>query len=139
MDALNIPSQRKVKAVIHGQDCIDEDEDEFDEDFDADVSLDIEASPDDDEAMLAADCTDFEAGDVVSKLMAFVTQMRKCGEDTTEYFKKECAAQGCKPLELKLWVRTRWGSLYDCFDRVLWVQKVSGTNFCRFCILTDIT
>ena len=136
MDALNIPSQRKVKAVIHGQDCIDEDKDEFDEDFDVDVSLDIEASPDDVEAMLAADCTDFEA---VSKLMAFVMQMRKCGEDTTEYFKKECATQGCKPLKLKLWVQTHWGSLYNCFDRVLLVRKVSRTNFCWFCIPTDIT
>ena len=45
------------------------------DEFDIEVNMEIEATPDDVEAMLGTTITDFEAGDVVGKLMAFVNQL----------------------------------------------------------------
>jgi hypothetical protein len=46
------------------------------------VSMEIEASADDVEAMQEALMTEFDAGDVIGKLMAFIAQIRVCGEET---------------------------------------------------------
>jgi len=56
--------------------------------------------------------------------MAFIVQLRLCGEDTHDYLKQLAAAQGCPSWDIKLWVHTRWSSLSDCFHVVLALQKV---------------
>ena len=117
--ALNIPAVQKAKQQVHGEEI-----DEYDEDLDVDTCLEVEASADDVEAIQAASVTDFDAGDVVGKLMAFISQQRLCGEDTCNYLKELAVGNGCPPWEIKLWVRSRWGSLSDCFRTVLAIRKV---------------
>jgi hypothetical protein len=70
--------------------------------------------------------TDFEPGDIVGKMMACIAQLRSCGEDTRDYLKKLGDVQGCPQLEIKLWIRSRWGSLSDCFRVTLTLQKVQS-------------
>jgi hypothetical protein len=41
------------------------------------------------------------------------------------FFKSSCVQVGIKPLELILWIRTRWASLYKFIDRLLRLWKVS--------------
>src|SRR5882672_5527307 len=98
-----------------------DDVDLYDEDdeLDIEVNMAIEATPDDVEAMLGTTITDFKAGDVVGKLMAFVNQLRALSEPTQDFLKHLCHTNECKPQDLKLWVRSRWGSLSDCFEVVL--------------------
>ena len=92
---------------------------------DIDVSLEIDATADDAEAMLDATVTSFDPGDTLGKLLAFVNQVRMSSEGVREYLARACVLQDIKPLELRLWVRTRWGSLSHCLEATLAVQKVS--------------
>jgi hypothetical protein len=86
--ALGILALNKTKKWLHVQSINDAEEedvemqDEYDENFDIEVSMDVEATEDNGKAVLAALVTDFEAGDVVSKLMAFVAQIHSCAKDT---------------------------------------------------------
>jgi hypothetical protein len=41
------------------------------------------------------------------------------------FFKSSCVQVGIKPLELILWIHTRWASLYKFVDRLLRLRKVS--------------
>ena len=93
--ALGIPSLSKTKNQIDAED-----------DFDVDVSMDIEASTDDAEAIQMLTVTEFAAGDVVGKLMAFITQLWQCREGTRKYLEHLAVSYGCPPLEIKIWVRT---------------------------------
>ena len=90
-----------------------------------DVSLEIDATADDAEAMLDATVTSFDPGDTLGKLLAFVNQVRMSSEGVREYLARACVLQDIKPLELRLWVRTRWGSLSHCLEATLAIQKVS--------------
>ena len=92
---------------------------------DIDVSLEIDATAIDTEAMLDATVTSFDPGDTLGKLLAFVNQVRMSSEGVREYLARACVLQDIKPLELRLWVRTRWGSLSHCLEATLAVQKVS--------------
>jgi len=89
--------------------------DEHDENLDVDTSMELEASGGDVDAILAASVVEYEVGDVVGKVVAFVAQFRSSGENTQEYLRELSASHGCPKWELKLWVRTRWASLSDCF------------------------
>ena len=93
--ALGIPSLSKTKNQIDAED-----------DFDVDVSMDIEASTDDAEAIQMSTITEFAAGDVVGKLMAFIAQLRQCSEGTRKYLEHLAVSYGCPPLEIKIWVHT---------------------------------
>ena len=138
VSALGIASLNKTKKKLHSSNRLtkytaneitggesEEEVDEFAEEFgDVDMSMDAKASAEDTEAMQEALLTTFDAGDVVGKLMAFIAQLRSSGEVTWEYLTQICTSLGCSPLEIKLWVRTRWGSLSDCFETVLTLQKV---------------
>ena len=44
------------------------------------------------------------------------------------FFKSSCTQVGVKPLELLLWIRTRWASLYKFLDRLLSLRKVSWSS-----------
>ena len=126
--ALNIPSLKKTKRQIHGGSSKltqAEDEDEFNEDYDVDTSMDIEASTEDSDAILDTLVVDFTAGDTLGKVLAFVNQIRLCGEDTQKYLTILCVNDGYQPLKIKLWVQTHWGSVADCFGHVLELHKAS--------------
>jgi predicted nucleic acid-binding Zn-ribbon protein len=128
--ALGIPSLTKRKhkrradldedEVANGSDAENEEDDEAD----VDVSMDIEADADDADAMAETMVVDFELGDTIGKLLAFVNQVRVSSEGVREYLAHCCRLQEVKPIELLLWVRSRWGSLSHCLGTVLVVQKV---------------
>jgi hypothetical protein len=135
--ALGVPSRvtgkrnrsRKGAGVDEGVlDAEDDDTggigDEETDDIDIDISIDIDASADDKEAMAETLVVDFEPGDTVGKLLAFVNQVRMSSEDIREYLAHSCRMHNIKPIELRLWVRSRWGSLTHCLTATLEVQKV---------------
>ena len=140
--SLSIPVLNRIKQHLHAQSTNDsEDEDvdqledepaqgEYDEDLDVEVRMDIEATEYNANGILAALNTDFEAGDIVGKLMAFIAQICSCSEDTPEYLMELLTTNGCPRLEIKLWVWTCWGSLSDCLAVTLSVQKVWTNIMC---------
>ena len=99
-------------------------EDEETDAADIDISLDVEASSDDAEAMAETLVVDFEPGDTVGKLLAFVNQVRVSSEDVRDYLAHSCRMHNINPIELRLWVRSRWGSLTHCLSATLEIQKV---------------
>ncbi|KAF9455546.1 hypothetical protein BDZ94DRAFT_662561 [Collybia nuda] len=132
--ALGIPKLLKSKQRLHATGAMESSDDESDDedDFDINISMDIDA---DDYETEALTITDYDAGDVVGKLMAFINQLRGSSEGTRDFLKTCCIRNGSKPLELKLWVRTRWGSLSDCFQVAIAQQDAID----EFCVLADNT
>jgi hypothetical protein len=94
------------------------------DDADLATSMDVEASASDVEAMAETLVVDFEPGDTLGKLLAFVNQVRMSSEDVRSYIAHSCCVHNIKPIELRLWVRSRWGSLSHCLSATLEVQKV---------------
>jgi hypothetical protein len=99
-------------------------ESEMQDNDDVDVSLEIEAAADDVEAMASTTLVSFEPGDVLGKLLAFVNQVRMSSEGVRDYLKHACVVHQLKPMQLRLWVRTRWGSMSNCLESTLAIQKV---------------
>ena len=97
----------------------------LDDGGDIDISTEIEASSDDVAAMASTTATDFEPGDVLGKLLAFINQVRMSSEGVRAYLDHVCAVNQLKPIKLCLWVRTRWGSMSHCLESALAIQKVS--------------
>jgi hypothetical protein len=125
--ALGVPSKMKIKRKIHRNDAHepgDEGEEDENEEDDIDVSTAIEADADDTEAMAATTVVDYDPGDTLGKLMAFVNQVRMSSEEVRDYLSRTCIVQDVKPIEILLWIRTRWGSLSNCIEATLSVQKV---------------
>ena len=116
---LNIPALQKTKQQVHGKEA-----DEYNEDLDVDTCLEVEALAGDVKAVQAASVTNFDAGDIVSKLMAFIAQQCLRSEDAHNYLKELAVGNGCLPWEIKLWVHSCWGSLSNCFRTVLAICKV---------------
>jgi hypothetical protein len=58
----------------------DVESDHSDDDAEIDTSMDIEASADDVEAMKATTVVDFNPGDTLGKLLAFINQVRMSSE-----------------------------------------------------------
>lgn len=104
-----------------------EDDNSGEDEADVDVSTEIEASADDVEAMAATTFVDYDPGDTLGKVLAFANQVRMSSEGVREYLAHACKIHDIKPMELRLWVRTRWGSLSNCLESVLRVQKVCST------------
>jgi hypothetical protein len=135
--ALKIPSLQTTKGELrkardgaatvnnnnNAMDIADDDEDES-ESFDVDTNMDVEASGHEAAAIKETSVTSFQPSDIVGKIMAFISQLRSSSESIREYLKKICISRGCPPLEIKIWVRTRWGSLSDCFYVILSQKKV---------------
>ena len=48
--------------------------------------------------------TDFDTGDVVRKLMAFITQLQSCSEDAENYLMELSVSNGCIVWHIKLWI-----------------------------------
>ncbi|KAF5336641.1 hypothetical protein D9758_015942 [Tetrapyrgos nigripes] len=65
---------------------------------------------------------EFAPGDVVGKVLALIRQI--CvSPQAHAYFRKCCISTNNRPLELRLWIRTRWASLHDALDRVIVLEK----------------
>jgi hypothetical protein len=104
------------------------------------------------------DDNDFTPGDALGKALALVKQVRfffsrssllcivlthpiqiRMSPQARTFFKSSCIQVGIKPLELLLWIRTRWASLYKFLDRLITLRKVSNLypylypfkQFCR--------
>ena len=131
VSALNISSLQKSQKNIHGDDIdedagIDDHKDlENEEDFNINTNMEVEALGDDEDATWEAPITEFDAGDIVGKLMAFIAQLRSCSEGVQDYLTNLSISNGCVAWHIKLWVQTRWVSLSDCFRTVLAIWKVS--------------
>jgi hypothetical protein len=135
--ALGVPSLMTVKRKISktagnreaegGHENEDDDFEKLEGDeADVDISMEIEADPDDTEAMAATTIVDYDPGDTLGKLMAFVNQVRMSSEGVREYLMQCCAMHKLSPIELLLWIRTRWGSLTHCLEKTISIQKVSS-------------
>ena len=132
--ALGVPSLKTVKRKIsttaggHEAESGHETEDDGfeeleDDEADIDVSMEIEVDPDDAEAMAATTIVDYDPGDTLGKLMAFVNQVRMSSEGVRDYLMLCCAMHKLDPIELLLWIRTRWGSLTHCLEKTISIQK----------------
>ncbi|KAJ6616169.1 hypothetical protein B0H10DRAFT_1949372 [Mycena sp. CBHHK59/15] len=66
--------------------------------------------------------SEWTAGDAVGKILALIKQIRMSPQ-ARAFFKQCCVQVGVRELELLLWVRTRWASLYKCLDRALELRK----------------
>jgi hypothetical protein len=129
--ALGIPSRTKGKgkrvqtADEDEQDDAEDDENMIDDnEGDIDTSMDIDAAAESAEDMAETLVVDFEPGDTLGKLIAFVNQVRISSEGVREYLGHACRTHNVKAIELRLWVRSRWGSLTHCLSATLEVQKV---------------
>jgi len=76
---------------------------ESDKDDNVDVLTELEASAYDVEAMVSTTVIDFEPGDVLGKLLAFINQVHMSSEGVHEYLDHLCAVN---QLKLCLWVWT---------------------------------
>ena len=133
--ALSIPLSMTTKSRLHtaekGQDVDEEDINNIDNISDnihnidnIDVSFEIDAAADDVEAMGSTMIVNFDPGDVLGKLLAFVNQVHMSTEGVREYLKHACVVHQLKPMQLRLWVRTRWGSMSNCLELMLAIQKI---------------
>jgi hypothetical protein len=73
-----------------------------DDDPDVDVSMDIDASTDDAEAMMGTTVIDFDTGDTLGKLLAFINQVHMLSEGVYEFLAEMCAMHHIKSIELHL-------------------------------------
>jgi len=92
-----------------------EDDEEDDDEVDVDVSMD---SADNVEAMADTMVVDFELGDTLGKLLAFV-QVQVSSKGICEYLAECYRLQGIKLIEILLWVHSWWRSLSHCLGTVL--------------------
>ncbi|PPR02389.1 hypothetical protein CVT24_002051 [Panaeolus cyanescens] len=133
--ALGVAGLMSTKKRVHqkqspasDKDDSDDDElspeEEYDEDLDVDTSPLIEADAGDPDALLATLVVEFDPGDTLGKALAFVNQLRACSTTVLDFFEQICATFKIVFKKPKLWVRTRWGSLADCFAWLLLMQKV---------------
>ena len=104
-----------------------------DDNNDIDMSTEIEASSDDVAAMASTTMTDFEPGDVLGKVLAFINQVRMSSEGVRVYLDHVFAVNQLNPIKLRLWIRTRWGSMSNCLESTLAIQKVS--SYYHTCLL----
>ena len=123
--ALHIPSFTKAKCNLQAGTEPAEEENK-DDSNDIDMSTEIEASSDDVTAMALTTMTDFEPGDVLGKLLAFVNQVRMSSEGVRVYLEHVCAVNQLNPIKLCLWILTRWGSISHCLESTLAIKKVSS-------------
>lgn len=98
--ALNTPRLRVSWKHIHGT------TDDIEDNFNIDTSMEVEASWDDKDMMHEASITNFDAGNDVGKLIAFVAQLHLCSESTQDYLMELSVSNGCITWHIKLWICT---------------------------------
>lgn len=82
--------------------------------------------------LASGDDVDFDAKDVLGKVLSFIHQVRSSPQ-ARKYFKKLCEEEHIKPLQLLTWVRTRWASLHAALHRVLKLRPA----YTKFVLLAD--
>ncbi|KAF5347190.1 hypothetical protein D9758_011073 [Tetrapyrgos nigripes] len=129
IQALQVPSIMAIGQCLH-----DSEQEELFDDFDNDIDPSQEEEPDDDddEAVELATSTEWTPGDIVGKILAFVAQVQQC-DAAMGYLESLCEKNCGKPLQVATWVRTRWGSLAKCFDRMLEIKQPMNI----FCVTAD--
>ena len=75
------------------------------DDSDINVSMEIEADPADPDTMAATTIMDYDLGDTLGKLMAYVNQVQMSSEGVCEYLMQCCVMHSLDPIELLLWIR----------------------------------
>jgi hypothetical protein len=90
-----------------------------DENNDINMSTNIQASSGDVAEMVSTAMTNFEPGDVLGKLLAFVNQVRMLSKGVRAYLNHIRAVHQLKPIKLCLWVWTRWESMSQCLELTL--------------------
>jgi hypothetical protein len=95
-----------------------------DDDPDVNVSMNIDASADDAEAMMGTTIIDFDTGDMLEKLLAFINQVHMSSEGVHQYLTEMCIMHHIKPIKLYLWVHIHWDSLSNCLKSALQIQKI---------------
>ena len=121
--SLHISSFTKTKHTA-AEDENDDQPENLDDNID--MSTDIEASSGDVAAMASTAMTNFEPGDVLGKLLAFVNQVHMSSKGVRAYLNHICAVHQLKPIKLHLWVRTQWESMSHCLESTLANQKASS-------------
>ena len=110
--AIKIPSLRTTKdelckaqnGAVNSNNTITEEVDDEDEN-DVNTNMDIEATGLEATAKDTSS-TSFQVGNIIGKIMAFISQLQLLGENICDYLKKICISRGCPPLEIKVWVHT---------------------------------
>ena len=137
--SLHLAAKHFVQAVAphckkRGASATDSDgEDNGDNGDDEDGNEDDDDDDDDDEVI--------DAGDSLGKAIALVKQVcylpsrlhklkyaiqiRKSPQ-ARAFFRASCAQVKIEPLELLLWIRTRWGSLFSFLERFIKLKSVRG-------------
>ncbi|RDB19397.1 hypothetical protein Hypma_013487 [Hypsizygus marmoreus] len=129
IEAINPTKPKSKRTTRNGTAAIEDDEDEEDdEDWTVDWTMLDELL----EGQEIDDPVDFEAGDVVGKILAFINQLRSSPQART-FFAKMCKEEGLTPLQLIKWIRTRWRSMYDLIDCALTVKQAIN----KFILLAD--
>ncbi|KAF8156025.1 hypothetical protein B0H34DRAFT_517919 [Crassisporium funariophilum] len=88
----------------------------------ADFDFDEGEEEEDDEVDDAALEEDFDAADSIGKALMLVKQIR-ASPQARAFFTKSCKQVDVPVLQLILWIRTRWASLYAFLDRLLILRK----------------
>ena len=94
------------------------------------------------EAFEGDDPVDFDAGDLVGKVLALINQVYsfvgcialclifpsqvRASPQAKAYFTVVCEKEGLKPLKLIKWVRTCWGSMADLIEQALVNQLITS-------------
>ena len=95
----------------------DDDDDDDNDDVDIDVSMAIEVDANDTEAMAAITVVDYDSGDTLGKLMAFVNQLQMSSEVTQEYLIRSVSCKMSNQLSFV------FGSEHDgAASRTVWSQ-----------------
>lgn len=114
-----IKKQMKATLADALDDVVDMERDEWLESSDAEeLQSEVEA--------------EFDAKDVLGKVLAFVHQVRSSPQ-ARKYFRKMCEEENIKPLQLLTWVRTRWASLHTALHRILKLRPA----LTKFVLLAD--
>ena len=112
----------------------------------ADLDGEGASDSDDDDGDNDKDSQGFDSGDLLAKAIALVKQVsipkyyqrmhcsNKCLQvrkslQARAFFRATCVQLGIPPLELLLWIRTRWGSLFKFLERFLCLQVVCISLF----------
>ena len=66
--------------------------------------MEVEALGDDEDAIQEASITEFDAGDVVGKLMAFIAQLHWHSEGVQDYLTNLSISNRCIVWHIKLWI-----------------------------------
>ena len=109
---LKIPSLQTTKyellkaqnVAIDSNNTITEEVNDEDEN-DVGTNMDIEATGLEATAKDTSS-TSFQAGNIIGKIMAFISQLWLSGENIHNYLRKICISCGCPPLKIKVWVHT---------------------------------